>query len=218
MWTASVDLYCERAGAGLLAEPLNALTNAAFFVAAWVTLRDTRSYSSRPPELVLLIGLITAIGVGSSLFHTFAMTWARVLDVAPILLFQLAFIYLYAIRVMGWGKRRAVTGTLCFLAAALFARQFPALLNGSLAYMPAIGVLFLLGVYHHMAGRPEKWLLIAAGSVLATSLFFRTYDAAVCNSFPLGTHFLWHLLNPIVLYLCVRSLYPALVANREAYG
>ena len=32
---AVLDLYCERLGPGLLAEPLNAVTNGAFLVAAW---------------------------------------------------------------------------------------------------------------------------------------------------------------------------------------
>lgn len=216
MWTTIVDLYCERVGAALLAEPLNAASNIAFFVAAWIAWRDTRTYSSRPPELALLIALITAIGIGSGLFHVFATTWARILDVVPILLFQLTFISLYAIRVLGWRKAYAAAGTLSFLAAALFARQFPALFNGSAAYIPAIGVLFLLGIYHYLAERSEKWLLIAAGGVLTASLFFRTYDTAFCSTFPAGTHFLWHLLNPIVLYLCVRSLYPAIGGGRWA--
>ncbi|SDT92452.1 hypothetical protein SAMN05428979_0445 [Stappia sp. ES.058] len=32
-WTASVDAYCERVGTAFWAEPVNALTNAAFLVA-----------------------------------------------------------------------------------------------------------------------------------------------------------------------------------------
>jgi hypothetical protein len=35
-WTQAVDIYCERLGPGLWAEPLNAVTNVAFFVAAWL--------------------------------------------------------------------------------------------------------------------------------------------------------------------------------------
>jgi len=32
----------------------------------------------------------------------------------------------------------------------------------------------------------------------------RSSDMPVCDSFPLGTHFLWHLLNATLLYLLVR--------------
>ncbi|NJN40478.1 MAG: hypothetical protein HC807_06085 [Gammaproteobacteria bacterium] len=32
------------------------------------------------------------------------------------------------------------------------------------------------------------------------SLTFRTLDRDLCAAIPLGTHFLWHLLNAVVLY------------------
>lgn len=38
------------------------------------------------------------------------------------------------------------------------------------------------------------------------SLFFRTIDMAVCESIPIGTHFLWHLLNGVLVYLAAYSL------------
>src|SRR5512139_1525468 len=99
---AYIDLYCERLGVGLMAEPANALTNAAFFIAAYLLWRAWRRQNPRSPGLLLLIALVVAIGIGSSLFHTFATVWARVLDEVPILLFQLAFMWLYARRVIGW--------------------------------------------------------------------------------------------------------------------
>jgi len=42
--------------------------------------------------------------------------------------------------------------------------------------------------------------------VLLVSIFFRTIDNAVCPYFPVGSHFFWHLLNPVVLYLSARAL------------
>jgi hypothetical protein len=36
-------------------------------------------------------------------------------------------------------------------------------------------------------------------ALLAVSIFFRTIDAAACPAFPIGTHFLWHLLNGAIL-------------------
>jgi len=47
---------------------------------------------------------------------------------------------------------------------------------------------------------------LAAASVFTLSLVLRTVDQAVCPWLPPGTHFFWHLLNPLVLYLCVRAL------------
>ena len=85
-----IDLYCERVYPDLWAEPVNASTNLAFFLSAgavWILARRTQTLSSK---IWLLIVLIVAIGMGSILFHTFATTWARVLDAVPILFFQLS--------------------------------------------------------------------------------------------------------------------------------
>jgi hypothetical protein len=203
---ANLDIYCERLGPELFAEPVNALTNAAFFVAAWMLWRRSRRQNARSAEVVLLIALVVAIGIGSSLFHTFANTWARVFDELPILLFQLAFIWFYARRVIGWRVGAATALTLAFLAAALYSRQFPALLNESLIYLPAIGALLTLGLYHWLTRKFAPFLLISAAGVLVLAVFLRTIDAAVCPQFPLGTHFLWHLTVALVLYLCGLAL------------
>lgn len=212
---AYVDLYCERLASGLLAEPVNAATNIAFFVAAWVLWRQARREGSGSGELSMLIGLMVAIGIGSGLFHTFAETWAMVLDVVPILLFQLAFLWIYSRRVIGWQGWSAAALVGGFLLASLYAREFPHLLNGSLTYALAITAILALGTYHWLAQKPARLLLIAAAGVFAVSLFFRTIDEAVCPQFPLGTHFLWHLLDAVVLYLCGRSLLASDTSSRS---
>ena len=133
-----IDLYCERVGPGLWAEPLNALTNLAFLVAAWISWSMVRDSPSRSGDVTVLIALMVAIGIGSGLFHTLATTWARVLDVVPILLFQMSFIWLYARRIIvtSWPWSTLLTGS--FLVVTLLGRQFPSIMNGVLAYMPAL--------------------------------------------------------------------------------
>ena len=95
-----IDLYCERLDPGLWAEPINALANLAFLVAAFAAWRLTNQCRSMSVETGLLIGLMLAIGTGSGLFHTFATSWARVLDVLPILLFQIAYLWIYGSRII----------------------------------------------------------------------------------------------------------------------
>lgn len=201
-----VDLYCERLGAEFLAEPVNATTNAAFLIAGVALWRFARRAGALTTECYLLISIIMAIGIGSGLFHTFATQWARVFDVTPILLFQLSFTWIYARQGLGW--RRTSAGLLAtgILIAALVGRSFPLLLNGSLVYAPALALLVVLSVHHWLSRQTKPLLLPAAASVFSISLVFRTQDAAVCDWFPLGTHFLWHLCNAFVLYLCVRAL------------
>ena len=79
-----IDIYCERLDIGIWAEPINAVTNAAFILAAiFMWLRCKNLVEGR-----VLSFLLCLIGCGSFLFHTFGQTWAAILDVAsiPILL------------------------------------------------------------------------------------------------------------------------------------
>jgi len=202
-------LYCERTHAGLGAEPLNAISNVAFFVAAGAAWRAARKLNRVGASARWLVAVIVAIGIGSTLFHTFATNWARVLDLTPILIFQLSFLWLYGRRVIGWGAWASGALLVGFVAAAYAAgREFPHLLNRSLLYAPGFLCNLGLGIYHAYVRKAERFLMLAAAGVLTLALFFRTIDRAVCASFPLGTHFLWHLLIPLVLYLAVRALLP----------
>ena len=203
---AYVDLYCERFGPGLLAEPLNAFTNAAFFVAAWALWRLARRSNALSGDMRVVIALIVMTGFGSTIFHTFATPWAHWLDVAPILLFQLTFLWVYARRVMRVGFAPTATLIVLFLAVALFSRQFPHMLNRSLMYAPALFVMLALGLYHWARRKPWPFSLLAAVGVLAVALFFRTVDEAVCEYLPFGTHFLWHLATAVTVYLCGLAL------------
>jgi len=201
-----LDLYCERVGPGLWAEPLNAVTNAAFLLAAWAAWRMAQRVHGLSTGTWVLVALIVTVGIGSTLFHTFATPWARVLDSGPILLFQLSYLWLYGRRIVKLGAA-PVTGLLAvFVMAAYAGRQFPHVLNRSLIYAPAALVIVGLGVYHSRTQTAARRSLPAAAAVFVVAVVFRTVDAAVCPVFPLGTHFLWHLLIPVALYFLMRGL------------
>src|SRR5579871_1798712 len=122
--------YCERTGSGLFDEPVNAVTNAAFFIAAWGAWSLARRRNVLSAELWLLIALSVAVGVGSTLWHTFATPWARPLDVIPILLFQLGFIWIYGRRQAGLTGRVVAIVAAVYLGLALWGREYRAWLNG----------------------------------------------------------------------------------------
>ena len=200
-----IDLYCERLGPGLWGEPANTLSNVAFFAAAWLLARHVRRLASWPPGIALLVALTVVVGIGSTVFHLVATTWAQWLDLVPILLFQLAFLWVYALRMFRWTALPSGLLVAAFLAIALYARQFPQF-NGSMTYAPALLAIYALGLHHRATHPREPPLLLIAAGVFTVSLFLRTIDMAACEAFPLGTHFFWHLLNGAVLYLAVRSL------------
>lgn len=198
-WMRAVDSYCERLGPGLWAEPLNAVSNAAFLVAAAMVWRGTRGDAGAR----VLVAVLAAIGVGSLLFHTVARVWAGVADVLPILAFILIYMYLATVRFLGlpvWAGALAAAAYVPAsgaVAAGIGAVTGP--LNGSVSYLP---VVLLIGGYalwlRGRAPATARGLGLGAGC-LAVSLVLRTLDAPLCPVVPVGTHFLWHLLNGAML-------------------
>lgn len=190
-----LDLYCERLGPGLLAEPVNALTNLGFLLAALLVWRRADGRG----DVRLLAALLATIGVGSALFHTLATPLAQLADVLPIGVLQLTFLWLYLRRVMAVGPAWSTAWLALYIAALAAAAPLRVPLNGSLAYAPAAAALAIIGVVHwRRFGRGD--MLLTVGVFLA-SLTARTLDMRVCAAWPLGTHFLWHLLNAVMLYL-----------------
>jgi hypothetical protein len=203
-WSRRIDGYCERTGPDFWAEPLNAATNAAFIIAALVGLALALRAGRLDGPVAWLVALTFAVGVGSFLFHTFATAWAAITDTTPITLFILSYFAIAMNRLAGFGWGRSLLVMLAFLAAmvalsALLRATLAPVVGGSTSYAPALlamlGVGLWLAARRHPAGR---WLLAAAG-IFAVSLTFRALDRPLCDLWPAGTHFLWHVLNGVVL-------------------
>ncbi|MER8867203.1 ceramidase [Mesorhizobium sp. M0751] len=206
MWQsllAPVDLYCERTGPEFWAEPLNALSNLAFFAAGlwgvWqVRKRGTGTFAE------VLAWWVVAIGVGSSLFHTFATRAMILADVLPIAGFTLAYT-LFNLRrflCMKWGK--AIVIFVAFYAAAgVLTFAVPDWLrqasNGTTGYLPPFLALAFFGAWVAASGNRAGWYNLAGSAIFVVSVICRMIDPLVCGGFPLGTHFLWHILNGLML-------------------
>ena len=201
-----VDLYCERIDPGFWAEPVNAFTNIGFVFSAWIVWRFAVREQTHDPSIAVMTGMIAAIGIGSFLFHTMATSLTRWLDIIPIFLFQLLYIGFYARRVINLPTAAIGILLIVFVAAAVYGRQFPDVFNGSLIYAPALLTITILGCYHYISRKVERGLLLGAASIFLLSIFFRSIDNMICTQFVLGTHFLWHILNAVVIYLAMRAL------------
>ncbi len=208
-WQTPIDNYCERADAGFWAEPLNAISNVAFLIAAFLAYRYWRKLNRPAPlSTAWLLLLLSAIGIGSFLFHTFANTWSLLADVLPIMIFIVSYLALVLRRALGLNIVLCVIGIggyfiLSMLAQTLFPEDF---LNGSAGYLPAYILMFGFGLPLWRTGDTAqkdlgKTLLI--GTIIFTaSLCFRTLDAqhgALCSALPSGLHWAWHGLNGLLL-------------------
>lgn len=210
-WTRHIDGYCERVGPGLWAEPLNAATNVAFVIAAlvglWLALRSGRLDGT----VGWLVALTLAVGTGSFLFHTHATVWAAVTDTGPILLFILSYVAIAMNRFAGFGWVGSILLMLAFLAgmvalSALLRVTLAPLIGGSSSYVPALVMLVGVGLWLRARAHPAGGGLLTAAGIFSVSLTFRAVDAPLCADWPVGTHFIWHLLNGTVLGLLLVTL------------
>lgn len=200
-WSAQIDNYCERTDFSFWSEPANAVTNAAFLIAAVVVWRMVRDRAD--PGARLLLVILTTIGVGSFMFHTFATRWASAADVFPILLFILVYLWLATVRMLDLSRWAGFVAVALFLPfSAVIASGIATVtggLNGSEGYIPTALLIAGYGLWL-LPGKPRtgRGLLIGA-AVLAVSLIVRSLDPAICAVVPLGVHWLWHVLNGIML-------------------
>ncbi len=207
-WTTQVDNYCERIDLSFWAEPLNALSNVGFLVAALLAWNMAQKGNDWGPKLLAV--LLAAIAIGSFTFHTFATNWAALADVGPITGFILAYTYLTITRYLNqafWAGLLAVAAFFpysVYLGKA-FADQFGTL-NGSIDYVPVVVLIFAFAALTWQTKPETGRHLLVGGGILTLSLVFRTIDNSICNSVPIGTHFIWHLLNAVLLWWMVRAL------------
>jgi hypothetical protein len=201
-----MDVYCERVGPGLLAEPLNAVSNASFLLAAWAAWVLAKRTGSLSAGVRALIAIAASVGVGSILWHTYATSLTLILDIIPILIFVIWFIWLYARNVIGMRSLFAVASAAAYLLATFSFIQYSEVLHGALVYVPGLMVALVLGVFHARERMVARFTLLAAAGVYVAALFFRTIDNEVCPVLPIGTHFLWHILIGFVTYLVMRAL------------
>ena len=233
-WTAPVDIYCERLDGSFWAEPLNAVSNAAFVLAAlWAARTAIERHITRLAVWVPIV-LAALIGIGSFLFHTFATPWAGVADVLPIWLFVASYA-LAAISVLGgtpmW--RVGVFALIAMIVGALIwvvgqagaptsdvaahTHNGPGAhghthgdersrFNGSEQYFPVVIAMIVFSAAAWWRGHPIRAWFIAATATFMLSLTLRTYDMALCPVWPYGTHVFWHLLNGTMIALLLQAL------------
>ena len=203
-----INSYCERSGSGLFDEPINAISNISFFIAAFVLYRKYRKAGHKDPQVIALIILLALIGCGSTLFHTFANGLTMIGDVLPITLFTFMYLWLALRRLVEMNKTLAVRSLLAFTMFGVLAPHAPESLqfNGSIAYFPCLGALFIIGAYLYQHKHISASLMLRAASWFTVSILYRSLDIQLCSIIPTGTHFIWHTINGWVLYLLVCAL------------
>ncbi|MBT8412121.1 MAG: ceramidase domain-containing protein [Octadecabacter sp.] len=197
-WSEQIDAYCERTDFSYWSEPVNAVTNLAFLVAAvWMWRR-----SAGLPAARVLCAILFVIGVGSFLFHTHATAWAATADMLPIGLFILFYLFLVNRQMLGWPLWAAAIGTAGFLPYAVgvtvVLRDVPFFGVSNFYWTVPILLMLYAVVFRARLGATARGFVLGA-VILSASITARTLDGALCDVWPIGTHLGWHLLNAVML-------------------
>jgi hypothetical protein len=218
--------YCERGSDGALwAEPFNAVTNAGFLLAALIALLVLlrRPKDAQSADHFLLIALVFLIGLGSAAFHVFADRLTGLGDVVPIGVFMLVYLGFALNRFLRVPPGWTVLVVIGFTALAAVTMQlrcwnggvgFPGegvtnaglCLNGSIGYLPALLAIVVVGVLLRERRHSAALYLLWAAAIFAVSIALRSLDFVLCDQVVIdgrkvGTHFIWHMLNALTLFL-----------------
>lgn len=207
-WAIQIDNYCERIDFSFWSEPVNAVTNVAFLIAAvmaWRVVRDRDDWGVRA-----LIVILATSASGRSCFIPLP-------PAGPVWRMYFRSRRLYW-STSGWrrfGCCARLSGAAFWPLRCFF--PFYAVvtfivvtltdgLNGSEGYVPSVLIMAGYGLWLK-PDKPEagRGLLIASG-LLAVSLVARMADQAVCSAVPIGSHWVWHIMNAIVMYWLIAVL------------
>jgi Ceramidase len=225
-----VFLYCERGtNETLFGEPINAISNIAFLLAALLGLHllQQRPREEQSADQYLFVGLVFLIGLGSLAFHLLATQGTELADVIPIGVFMLVYLGFALNRFLGVPPGFTVLlviGFMGIMAATMQVKCWDggigvpgpeiqgvkACLNGSLFYLPGLAALIVIGLLMEERRLTAAPYVLVAAAIFAVSITLRSLDLALCDEIKwqgraTGTHFAWHLLNAIVLFLLIRA-------------
>jgi len=220
--TPLVHFYgvCERkVPDDLWAEPLNALTSIGFFIAAFLTYLHCRNHPEvkheRKLDIYIIIFLIALIGAASITFHMAPSKYTELFDIITIVTFIHFYFFSFLVRVANLKLFNIIVVYLAFSGTThMLVSQFPNAMNDSIAYLSSIVAVIFMSFYMNIKRRAASIDLFIASIIGMTSLFFRSIDNYVCDQIPIGTHFIWHVFNAILIYLLMKQLVRSI--NRRA--
>ncbi len=213
-----IDLYCERIDTTFFSEPMNLFSNLAFVIAGILILRRSAKAALPKPrrDRSVLGGVAILVGFGSGLFHSIPNRLTQTADVLPIALYIILCVGYYFRQLQQKGVALATPITLCLgllCLLPLLARigGFSGYLNNGEFYLGLAPAILLLSYYE--VDRARSRVLVVAALVFAAAFLARTLDPLVCQTFALGTHFLWHILAATVAFLM--ALTTAISTSKE---
>tara|TARA_Y100000590_G_scaffold470732_1_gene668935 strand:+ start:1392 stop:2042 length:651 start_codon:yes stop_codon:yes gene_type:complete len=202
----NIDIYCERLTPGILAEPVNFITNIAFFLSFIFLLKQykSRTFNDNATDKysLILLCLVLLMGVGSFIFHLYGTVWAAIADTTPIMVFIILYLYLSIRFYLGQRRIIAILAVVAFLFLNSLLSYIG--IEEISSYLMALFSMFVISILAYVREEYDISIgLLISSLIFIISLSFRQIDALSCSYLTIGTHWVWHILNAILLYVLV---------------
>jgi len=199
--------YCERTSLEAFAEPVNAISNIAFILCGIIIFFRKGMKLNPLPYLVIFIGL------SSFLFHYIPSNFFSTLDVFSILLFVIIYNIMLTKNILNYSFLYSFLSSLILILISF--------LIGILLHKTVIGsssfyvglVLYMVYIFFFLKKVSNVRYFFIATFLFIISLVFRTIDIYICNYIFFGTHFIWHILNSLVIYYLIMYM---ILTNRPS--
>jgi hypothetical protein len=201
--------YCETLSATYGAfpvEPANTVSNAVIVLFGLASLYFVVKRTPRAYDLYVVAALLIACGIGSGLWHGLRDGSALFWEVRAGLFFLLGLAICWSRRL--WSPVGSLIFVVAFVLVFQYSREYLSVGNQRwVAAAPSV-VLFgsILATQTVMRSKKAALLGLAAMASSLTALGFRTYDLTVCDYFPMGTHWLWHMFNSAGGFLAMLAI------------
>lgn len=199
-------IYAETVLGRFPVEPWNTASNIFFLILIVYLIRRSAFDFRRYPLVVIAIPILTVGFIGGTVFHATRSNsiWLR-LDYMPIFILSLLAAYHFWKEFFGSTVRAAIALLAVFICVRL-PWYFSALPIGLRIGVGYSGLALALIVPALLVCAREKWVdwryLAAATLSFAGAITFRTIDKGLgAELLPMGTHFLWHTLGALSVYL-----------------
>ena len=188
-----VHYYCEVGSFGPIPTPLNIVSCLVFWFAA---LRIWEKRDTEDLDIHMFMALmLVLLGFTGMAWHGTAGYVAQVLDIVGIYFTMTMAVITVAAGVLRLrlGITLTLVPVLIFASAWLRDSGIPFLpMNGG-AFLPAFFFFAFAALKAETIGRNVMVYMLCAASLLIFGLLFHSIDLPLCDAWPWGTHFIWHV-------------------------
>lgn len=212
LWQSYLDLYsslperCEQSW-GLISEPIDTISNIAFFISAYFIYQLFKRNKAKNPYMKILLTLVILMGIGSTIYHAFHNPFTLIADQLPIYIFVVYSIYLFVSYVTKNKILLYLVPTLLVIFQFISLANIPLFIfNVPIRHVINLIFIVILAVWSYRKLGNITFYIIPVLFTYALGIFSRAFDLIVCPINGVGTHFFWHICVAFTTYFAVRFL------------